>query len=293
MGVLFLIITIGIHANNWFKETLYSQWGQRFKMDEVLFEQKTDYQHIVIFKNKVFGTVMALDGVVQTTQKDEFIYHEMMAHVPLLGHGNAKNVLIIGGGDGGTLREVLRHNTVEKVTLVEIDAAVIQMAKKYFPTHSNGAFDDPRTNVVIQDGCAFVKETSEKYDVIICDSTDPIGPGQVLFAQKFYNDCHNLLREGGIFVCQSGVPFMQSEEFANSKNKLQQSFKHVGFYCGVIPSYVGGFMVFGIASDTPYKLTPELSAERLKNVAGSLRYYSPRMHSAAFALPGFIRDIIK
>ncbi|HBN16215.1 MAG TPA: polyamine aminopropyltransferase, partial [Pseudohongiella sp.] len=133
-------------------ETLYASYGQSFRVDEILFEHKTEHQHLVIFENAQFGRVMALDGVVQTTERDEFIYHEMLTHVPLVAHGNAKRVLIIGGGDGGILREVCRHKSVEHITQVEIDQAVIDMARQYLPSHSDGAYDDPRANIVIGDG---------------------------------------------------------------------------------------------------------------------------------------------
>ena len=195
-----------------FIETLYKTYGQSFIVDEILFESKTDHQHLIIFNNEQFGRVMALDGVIQTTEKDEFIYHEMLTHVPLFAHGNAKRVLIIGGGDGGILREVLRHPEVEHVTMVEIDQAVVDMCKQYFPKHSDGAFDDPRVNLVIDDGVDFIVNNTELYDVIISDSTDPEGPGEVLFSSRFYKGCKESLTEGGILATQNGVSFMQIDE---------------------------------------------------------------------------------
>ena len=169
-----------------FTETLSDACGQTFRIDKVYFENKTEHQHLMIFHNAALGRVMVLDGVVQTTEKDEFVYHEMMAHVPLLAHGKAKQVLIVGGGDGGMLREVLKHRSVEQVTMVEIDSAVIEMAKEYLPNHSQGAFDDARANIVIADGMDFVRDTGQRFDVIISDSTDPIGPGEILFSDDFY-----------------------------------------------------------------------------------------------------------
>lgn len=156
-------------------EKLYKTYGQSFEIGEVLFEQQTDSWHLIIFRNEEFGTVMALDGIIQTTERDEFIYHEMLTHTPLFAHGAAKRVLIIGGGDGGILREVLKHPEVEHVTQVEIDQSVIDMCKTYLPNHSNGAFDDPRANIVIADGIEYVCETQDKFDVIISDCTDPVG----------------------------------------------------------------------------------------------------------------------
>ena len=212
-----------------FIETLYKTYGQSFIVDEILFESKTDHQHLIIFNNEQFGRVMALDGVIQTTEKDEFIYHEMLTHVPLFAHGNAKRVLIIGGGDGGILREVLRHPEVEHVTMVEIDQAVVDMCKKYFPKHSDGAFDDPRVDLVIDDGVDFIvnnalDQSSEPYDVIISDSTDPEGPGEVLFSSRFYQGCKNSLSDGGILATQNGVSFMQIDEVKTTFNRFEGLF---------------------------------------------------------------------
>ena len=142
-----------------YNETLYDAYGQRFSVDQMLFEHHTEHQHLVIFKNAKFGRIMALDGIIQTTEADEFIYHEMLAHVPIFAHGDARRVLIIGGGDGGMLREVCKHSTIEHITQVEIDQQVIDMCKTYLPKHSAGAYDDPRVNIVINDGLRFVRET--------------------------------------------------------------------------------------------------------------------------------------
>lgn len=164
----------------WVSETLHAGYQQRFEVSKVLYSEKTEFQDMVIFENPKFGRVLVLDGVIQTTEKDEFIYHEMMVHTPMLANGAAKRVLIIGGGDGGCLREALRHPGVGKVTMVEIDPTVVELSRKYLPGHSDGAFDDPRTDLVIADGLKYVAESDEKFDVIIVDSTDPIGPGEVL-----------------------------------------------------------------------------------------------------------------
>ena len=201
-------------------ETLYEGYGQRFRMDKLLHEVRTEHQHLVIFENPRMGRVMALDGVIQTTEADEFIYHEMLTHVPILAHGAAKRVLIIGGGDGGMLREVTKHLGVEHITMVEIDGTVVDMCKEFLPNHSKGAYDDPRLNLVIDDGMRFVATTQEKFDVIISDSTDPIGPGEVLFSENFYQACHRCLNEGGILVTQNGTPFMQLGEVQTTAGRL-------------------------------------------------------------------------
>ena len=202
-------------------ERLYEDYAQSFTVSDLLFEVKTEHQHLEIYQTPALGRVMLLDGVVQTTEKDEYIYHEMMVHVPLFAHPNPKRVLIIGGGDGGILREVLRHPNIEHVTQVEIDQSVIDMCKKYFPNHSNGAFDDPRAHIVIDDGKEFVANCIETFDVIISDSTDPIGPGEVLFTSDFYADEKKCLNPGGIMVAQNGVPFLQGDEITTTYQRLK------------------------------------------------------------------------
>ncbi|HKY99754.1 MAG TPA: polyamine aminopropyltransferase [Rhabdochlamydiaceae bacterium] len=282
------------HSSEWYTETLYDHWRQTLKMDEVLYQEQTKLQDLVIFQNKQLGRVMALDGVIQLTEADEYIYHEMLAHVPILTHGHVRNVLIIGGGDGGMLREVVRHKNIERIVLVEIDSSVVEFSKKFLPDLSQGAFDDPRVEIVIQDGAEFVKTKDRKFDVIICDSTDPIGPGQVLFTKEFYGDCKALLSEGGIFVNQNGVPFMQKDEITDTYSRRLPFFKDTGFYIASVPTYVGGFMAFGWASDSvEYRqLSVEEIARRFSEIEGEMRYYTPAIHKASFALPRFVEKLL-
>ena len=166
---------------DWFEETLHPGFHSRLGIDRVLHETKTYHQHLIIFDNEEFGRVLALDGVVQTTERDEFIYHEMLAHTPILAHGRARNVLIVGGGDGGMLEEVLKHDSVETAVQVEIDDTVVELAKQHLRMICDDAYEDPRTELVIADGVEYVNETDRRFDIIIVDSTDPIGPGEVLF----------------------------------------------------------------------------------------------------------------
>jgi len=275
-------------------ETLYPTWGQNFVMDEVLFEVETEHQHLVIFNNAQWGTVMALDGVIQTTEKDEFVYHEMMTHVPMLAHGNPKKVLIIGGGDGGILREVLKHQNVELVTQVEIDQQVIDMCVKYLPNHSQGAYDNPKANIVIADGVDFVNECTEKFDVIISDSTDPMGPGEVLFTSRFYQGIKNCLNDGGVFVAQNGVSFMQTDEVTTTHNRLSPLFAQASFYSGAVPTYVGGIMTFAWATDNLElkEMSLETLQARFKQSGIKTRFYTPEVHKGAFALPQYVLDAI-
>ena len=275
-------------------ETLHAGFGQYFSVDNVLYREKTEHQDLVIFENAALGRVMALDGVVQTTERDEFIYHEMMTHVPLLAHGAAKRVLIIGGGDGAMLREVSRHKGIEHITMVEIDAGVVNFCKQYLPNHSAGAYDDPRFNLVIDDGVNFVATCSDKFDVIISDCTDPIGPGESLFTSEFYAGCKRCLNENGIFVAQNGVCFLQQEEAVNSHRKLSHYFGDVSFYQAAIPTYYGGIMTFAWASDNPALRQLDAAALQARFDAAGLtcRYYNPAIHTGSFALPQYLLNAL-
>lgn len=278
----------------WFTETLHPWLGQCLTMDRVLFRDKTEHQDLIIFENAKFGRVLALDGVVQTTEGDEFIYHEMLAHVPITAHGEAKRVLIIGGGDGGMAREVLKHPGIERLVMVEIDRSVIDMSREHLPNLNAGAFDDPRLELVITDGARYVDETEDRFDVIIVDSTDPIGPGEVLFTAAFYAQCKRCLIEGGILATQNGVPFVQSQELTNSWQRLQESFADVWFYLAPVPTYQGGHMAFGWATDDAAKRQLNTAAidARFSPLGIETRYYTPAVHHAAFALPKFILNLL-
>lgn len=275
-------------------ETLYDSYGQEFSVDKLYFENKTDHQHLVIFENARFGRVMALDGIIQTTQKDEFIYHEMLTHVPLLAHGEVRDVLIVGGGDGGMLREVCKHQNVERITQVEIDEQVIDMCKQYLPQHSNGAYEDQRLNIVIDDGAHFVNTTESRFDIIISDSTDPIGPGGALFTTDFYSDCKKCLKPGGILVTQNGVAFMQIDEVTTTDQRLKQHFKDHTFYSAAVPTYIGGIMTFAWGTDNSEARQHSLETitHRFKKANLGTRYYNPAIHLASFALPQYILDVL-
>ncbi len=277
-----------------YQETLYQGYGQRFSIDNMLHEVRTEHQHLVIFENARMGRVMALDGVIQTTEADEFIYHEMLTHVPILAHGAARRVLIIGGGDGGMLREVRKHRSVESITMVEIDGTVVEMCKEFLPNHSCGAFDDPRLNLVIDDGMNFVATTTEKFDVIISDSTDPIGPGEVLFSENFYQACRRCLNDGGILVTQNGTPFMQLAEVQTTAGRMDGLFADWHFYMAAVPTYIGGSMTFAWGStDAEYrKLALETLRQRFAGSGIVTRYYNPEIHQGAFALPQYVLQAV-
>lgn len=277
----------------WFAEKLYANVRQTYEITRILFREKTAHQDLIIFETPVFGRVLALDNVVQVTEKDEYVYHEMMTHVPILAHGKVRRVLIIGGGDGGILREALRHK-LERVTMVEIDRSVVDMCLKFMPSIPGRAFQDKRANLVIADGARFVAETDDRFDVIIVDSTDPVGPGEVLFTERFYRNCHRCLMPGGILVNQNGVPFLQGGEVTMTARRRKKFFKDAGFYVAAVPSYYGGLMALGWATDNRRARAVPAATLRRRFQAAHLktRYYTPELHAAAFALPQFIRDHI-
>jgi spermidine synthase len=294
LGILSLASTC-LCAEEWISEELYKDWKQTFKVDKILYQERTQYQDLTIFENAKWGRVLMLDGAVQITENDEFVYQEMMAHVPLVAHGKAENVLVIGGGDGGILREILKHDEVKHIVLVEIDPDVIRFSKEHLPFICQGSLDDPKVEIVIEDGMEYVKRTDKKFDVILCDSSDPFGPAEVLFTKEFYGHCKKLLTKGGIFVNQAGVPAMQKEELQLIFSNLSPHFETTTFYLGAIPTYVGGFMAFGWATDGTgfQRISKEELQSRIEKIRGKTKYYNVDIHYASFALPNFIQDLLK
>lgn len=273
----------------WFEERLHANWRQSIRIKEVLFREQTQHQDLLIFESHDWGRVLTLDGVVQTTTADEFCYHEMIVHVPILAHGAASDVLIIGGGDGGCLREALKHPAVARVTQVEIDQGVIDLCRTWLPTLSDGAFDHPKARVIIADGARFAAEAAERFDVVIVDSTDPIGPGAVLFTEEFYRDVRGLLKPGGILATQCGNPSIKPQELVDTQAaQTAAGFAAVSYYLAVVPTYVGGAMALGFATDDPAKLAQDARTLQGRAVPPSLRYYTPEVHVASFAHPAWM-----
>ncbi|MBD1547114.1 polyamine aminopropyltransferase [Roseibium aggregatum] len=278
-----------------FNETLHPGVEVSYSCEDILYQDRTEHQDLVLFTNPVFGKVLMLDGITQVTTADEFIYHEMMSHVPILAHGAARNVLIVGGGDCGLAEEVLKHASVEKLTQVEIDASVVEFSREHFGEFNTGVLDDPRFDLVIADGMKFVAETDRRFDVVIVDSTDPQGPGAILFSQDFYDSVHRCLTPGGVLVTQNGVPFLQRQELVTSIERFSKTYADAAAYIAAIPTYFGGHMALGWASDNAeLRKTPVAVLEdRFKAAEFKTRYYTPEVHAAAFALPRFILDAVE
>lgn len=281
----------------WIAETLFDELGLRmsYEVERVLYEERTAHQHLVLFEHKFFGKMLMLDGATQITSRDEYVYQEMMSHVPLFAHGNAKDVLIVGGGDCGIAEEVLKHKRVKRLTQVEIDASVVEFAKEHFPEFTQAVFADARFESIIGDGAKYVAETERRFDVIIVDSTDPQGPGAVLFTRDFYAGCKRCLKKGGVLVTQNGVPFFQPDELAASVGHFRALFADGTCYVAAVPTYVGGHMAMGFASDNVRlrHASARTIADRYAK-AGSFptQYWTPELHAGAFALPRFIADVV-
>lgn len=280
-------------TDSWINESLYAEWGQRFLVKRELARVKSDFQDILIFESFTHGRVMVLDGVIQITEGDEFVYQEMLTHVPLLAHGAAENVLIIGAGDGGVLRRVLMHKGVKRAVMVEIDGEVIRLCKEFLPKIAGDAWNDPRADVIVGDGIDYVKRAPDAtFDAIIVDSTDPIGVGEVLFTDEFYRNCARILTPRGLVVNQCGVPFMQADELRDTSIRRRKFFPHVSAYVAAVPTYVGGFMTLGwAAKDAGLTSVP---AETIRaraeadGILGATQYWTPEIHVSAFHLPPYI-----
>ncbi|MCO6419901.1 polyamine aminopropyltransferase [Siccirubricoccus sp. KC 17139] len=280
-------------TDSWVNESLYAEWGQRFLVKRELARVKSGFQDIMVFESYTHGRVMLLDGVVQITEADEFVYQEMLTHVPLLAHGAAKRVLIIGAGDGGVLRRVLQHRNVERAVMVEIDGEVIRLAKEHLPGIAGDAWNDPRAEVIVGDGIDYVRQApAASFDVVIVDSTDPIGVGEVLFTEEFYANAARLLSERGLIVNQCGVPFMQADELRDTNLRRAKAFPDTHAYVAAVPTYVGGFMTLGwAAKDASLR---QVGVEEIRaraqaaGVLGTTRYWTPEIHVGAFHLPPYI-----
>lgn len=258
------------------------------RVKETLHIEKSKYQEIVLVDTDEYGRMLLLDGAIQTTVKDEFVYHEMISHVPLFTHPNPKKVAVIGGGDGGTIREILKHKSVDKAFLVEIDQRVVELSKSFLPEIS-AALGDERAKVCIEDGIEFVKNQKNEFDVIMVDSTDPVGPAVGLFAKDFYRSIHDALGEDGIFVAQTESPFFNRELISSVFRDIKSVFPIARLYLCFVPTYPGGLWSFTIGSK---KYDPMDVQEVITDGMGC-KYYSREVHKAAFVLPPFVKELLE
>ena len=278
-----------------YTEYYHKKTGLTVGVNKVLFSEQTPYQKVEVFETDTWGNLMTIDGMVMLSEKDEFVYHEMLAHVGMFSHLNPEKVLIIGGGDGGTAREVLRHPSVKKVDMVEIDEAVVRASKEFLP--EVGAWDDPRLNVLFEDGIAFVKKAEAQYDVVIIDGSDPVGPAEGLFEKEFFEYCYSALKEKGVLTGQTESPWV--EEYHSSIKQvfdaLDTVFTNSSMYLGFIPLYPAGMWSFAYASKG-IQVNEEAVNQRIQSglneFGDQLKYYNKSIHQGSFALPNFVAEII-
>ncbi len=269
----------------WYTEKQTPGLGITCLTTETLCHFKTPFQDLAVIETVQFGRMLVLDGMVQTTEKDEFVYHEMISHVAMQAHPNPQHVLVIGGGDGGAIREILKYDTVETATLVEIDEAVVEMSKKYLPTISAG-LTDSRVTVLVEDGIEHVRQSVGKYDVILVDSTEPVGPAIGLFAEEFYANIYRALKKDGIFVAQTESPFFNRDLIRNAHARISRVFPVAKLYLASIPTYPSGLWSFTAGSKC---YDPEVCGE--KEIQA--KYYNHQVHRGAFCLPSFVGELLE
>lgn len=275
----------------WYTEQHTDNVRFSIKVDKPLYTDQSEFQRIDVFHSEEFGNFFTLDGLMMVTEKDEFIYHDMIVHVPMATNPKIKNVLVIGAGDGGTVRELTRYDTIEKIDMVEIDKMVVDVCRVYFP-QTACKFDDPRVKLYFEDGLKFVRSKENTYDLIIVDSTDPFGPGEGLFTKEFYGNCYKALKEDGILVNQHESPYYQ--EYAKSMQRAHKRIRELFPVCRVyqahIPSYPSGHWLFGFASKTYDPLS--IDEQAWNSLGLKTKYYNTDIHKGCFALPNYVLDLL-
>ena len=276
--------------NLWYTEDHSPNVRFSMKVDDHLYSGQSEFQKIDILQTVEFGKVLTLDGFVMVTEKDEFIYHEMITHVPMATNPKIKKVLVIGAGDGGTVRELTKYQTIDQIDMVEIDKMVVDVCREYIPQTAS-QLDDPRVNLYFEDGLKFVRHKENEYDLIIVDSTDPFGPGEGLFTKEFYGNCSKALTEDGILVNQHESPFYTEDALG-----MQRAHQRIiGFFpiCDVyqvhIPTYPSGHWLFGFASKK-YNPITDLDAEAWNGLGLKTMYYNTDVHVGSFALPNYVKE---
>ena len=279
--------------NLWFSEQHTKNVKLSIKVDKQLFSAQSDFQRIDVFESEEFGRFLTLDGYMMLTEKDEFIYHEMITHIPMAVHPNVKKVLVIGAGDGGVVRELTRYDDIEHIDMVEIDEMVVEVCKKYLPKTAC-RFDDERVHIHYADGLRFIRACKDEYDLIIVDSTDPFGPGEGLFTKEFYGNCYNALKEDGIMVNQHESPFYDEDAIAMQRahKRIVESFPISRVYQAHIPTYPSGHWLFGFASKRYHPLK-DLDEVKWNSRNIKCRYYTTTLHKGAFYLPAYVEEMLK
>lgn len=277
----------------WYSEAHSKHVKLSIRVERQLFSGQSEFQRIDVFESHEFGRFLVLDGYMMLTERDEFIYHEMMTHVPMAVHPNVRDVLLIGAGDGGAARELLRYPEIRRIDLVEIDSQVVEICKQFFD-FSAKSLEDERVNLYFEDGMRFVRSVKDEYDLIIVDSTDPFGPGEGLFTKEFYGNCFKALREDGVMVNQHESPFYASDALAvqRAHQRIVQSFESSMVYQAHIPTYPSGHWLFGFSSKKYHPLR-DFDGKRWKSHGIKTRYYNTQLHVGAFALPNYVEDLLK
>ncbi|MCY6372042.1 polyamine aminopropyltransferase [Clostridium ganghwense] len=277
----------------WYTEQQTDNVRLSMKVKRHLYSEKSEFQQVDVFDTEEFGRLLTIDGLVMVTQKDEFIYHDMITHVAMATNTDIKNVLVIGAGDGGTVRELTRYNTIEKIDMVEIDELVVKASKEYLPFTAS-KLDDPRVNLYFEDGIKFVEGKENLYDLIIVDSTDPIGPGEGLFTTEFYTNCYNALTEKGILVNQNESPYYENNarEMKRAHSKIKKIFPIAEAYQYHMPTYPSGHWLFGFASKALHPIK-NLNAEKWNSLGLKTKYYNTEIHVGAFALPTYVKEMLE
>lgn len=274
-----------------YKEITPAGFGIAIKIKKVLFSQQSPFQKVEIIDScSALGKILTLDDLMMTTEGDEYFYHEMIAHIPMMSHKCPKSVLVIGGGDGGTVREVLKHNTVEKVVLCEIDGTVIDACKKYLPTIA-GELDNPKVEVLVKDAIEYIKNKENEFDIVLIDSTDPMGPGEGLFTEEFYTNVKKSLKKGGIVAAQSESPVVNKEEIKKMYTLLKKVFPITSTYTSPIPTYPGGYWAWAFCSEEVQPLS-YIDEKRCEEITKTCKIYNKEYHMARFALPNFLKEIL-
>jgi spermidine synthase len=282
---------LNVNGEKWFFEEENGSAGFGYRIVEHLHHSKSDFQSIDMFKTAEHGNLLVLDGFVMLTEEHEYLYHEMLVHVPMLSHPRPQRILVVGGGDGGTVRELLNHDCVESIDMVEIDEQVVEVSRKYLPGCSE-RLDDPKVRVIIQDAIEFVKQAENEYDVVLVDSTDPIGPGEGLFNKSFYQDVQKALKPDGIVTVQSESPFNHKEEVPIIYRKLRSVFPLVKIYLAPVPCYPYGTWSFTYCSKG--NLEPQIRRpDEALVIEKECKYYNRDIHESTFVLPNFMRELLQ